>query len=176
MCVFATADIQRKHDGYLHRSRSWTSREHEFNDSATRYFTDDLVPPEISCKWIITILRETNLNNARKSIFLQDASVGNNYQLVFLRCCLSVWKHNGHRWDRLTVQNFRQVCDLPLVSTLVSRYVCMCVTFCVNVCCQVANIRKKISLIDSDISSRMVHVPFSLKLTFIFKVKVVSFY
>ena len=92
MCVFATADIQRKHDGYLHRPRSWTSREQEFNDSATRYFTDDLVPPEIRCKWIITIQPETNLNQTRKSIFLQDASVGNNYLLLFLRYCLSVWK------------------------------------------------------------------------------------
>ena len=25
-------------------------REHKFNDSATRYFTDDLVSPEIRCK------------------------------------------------------------------------------------------------------------------------------
>ena len=42
-----------------------------------------------------------------------------------------------------------------------------------NVCSQVAKIQKKITYVESNISSRMVQVPFfySLILTFIFKVK-----
>ena len=52
------------------------------------------------------------------------------------------------------------------------------VTFCVNVCYQVCKILKKNTYMKSTISSQLTQVPFfcSLILTFIFKVKLLSFY
>ena len=90
--------------------------------------------------------------------------------MIFRQICFADFAHTHHPCLSLCVSLC--VLPLPILITPVSRCVCPCVCYLWRKSMfPFSKILKQLTYINSNISSRMVPVPFFYSLTFIFKVK-----
>ena len=107
--------------------------------------------------------------------------------------CVSIRKHMASTFRKIIdvlnlifqgqlfiISPIRQICFADFAYSHHSCLpLCMypCVTFCINVCFHVVKSLKKITYMDSNISSRIAHIPFFYSLTLtIYKVNIFAFF